>query len=94
MPLQYPGPNEAGLAYERMTTVKRPRTSGDWRGPFLPCVCCKHPDTMKSLLKSSGKRVHIMGSQFLGEMLNLGFLCAHVLIAIPLANFLTPMPLA
>ena len=52
--LQFPGPNEAGLAFLRDRMEMFPKTQVMWRGPSYPILLLKHPDVIGNLLQTSG----------------------------------------
>ena len=52
--VQYPGPNEAGLAFDREMTGKYPLVLSAWRGPMFPLIVCVHPQTVKPILATGG----------------------------------------
>ena len=52
--LQFPGPNEAGLAFMRDRTAKSPRTQMTWRGLWSIMVLLRHPETVRPIVNSSG----------------------------------------
>ncbi|XP_059148816.1 cytochrome P450 4A25-like [Physella acuta] len=67
--LDYPGPDEKGLAYQRMQTGKYPRTNLAWM-LHTPMVMVTHPDTVKVVLKSSepkGKRIYNLIRPWVGD---------------------------
>ncbi|KAH9504233.1 hypothetical protein Btru_064424 [Bulinus truncatus] len=67
--LDYPGPNEKGLAYQRDRTGKYPRCSLVWMLQ-TPMIIVNHPDTVKIILKSSepkGKRVYNFIRPWIGD---------------------------
>lgn len=51
--LEYPGPNDEGLKFQREMTGKFPRVQSVWNGPFFPMVLVSHPDTVRIILKTS-----------------------------------------
>lgn len=54
--MQYPGPNEAGLKFQRDQVLNYPRAQGVWIGNWIrPSVLVHHFETVKVILKSSGR---------------------------------------
>ena len=51
---QYPGPNEAGLAYQRQHTERYPLAERAWVGPAMPTSLMRHFKTVGSLLMTAG----------------------------------------
>ncbi|KAK3599085.1 hypothetical protein CHS0354_024413 [Potamilus streckersoni] len=67
---QYPGPNEAGLAFQRKQTEKYPKIVRGWLGPFIALITVHHPDTVKIILRSSepkGEQVYNFVRPWLGD---------------------------
>lgn len=54
--LQFPGPNEEGLAFLRERTGRFPRAAQMWFTPLIVLVMITHPETAKLLLKTSGDK--------------------------------------
>ncbi|XP_067650787.1 cytochrome P450 4F4-like [Haliotis asinina] len=50
---RFPGPNEEGLKFQRQMTTNFPYCSLAWLGPFLSMLVVNHPDTVKTILKTS-----------------------------------------
>ncbi|XP_069136543.1 ultra-long-chain fatty acid omega-hydroxylase-like isoform X1 [Argopecten irradians] len=68
--LEYPGPNEAGLKYQREMTGLYPRISRAWLGPILPLIIVNHPETVKAILKTSepkGKQIYRFIEPWIGD---------------------------
>ncbi|XP_033747773.1 cytochrome P450 4F22-like isoform X1 [Pecten maximus] len=68
--LEYPGPNEAGLKFQRDMTALFPRVSRAWLGPFLPLIIVNHPDTVKAIMKTSepkGKQIYRLIEPWVGD---------------------------
>ncbi|XP_050413253.1 cytochrome P450 4F4 [Patella vulgata] len=71
----YPGPNEAGLQYDRDLPKRFPKFNRIWLGPFIPLIILYHPDTVRSILKISAPKprgqftssVYDMALPWLGE---------------------------
>ncbi|CAL1543468.1 unnamed protein product [Lymnaea stagnalis] len=67
--LDYPGPDERGLAYQRERTGKYPRSSLAWM-LHNPMVIVSHPDTVKGILKTSepkGERIYNLIRPWVGD---------------------------
>ncbi|KAK7087546.1 hypothetical protein V1264_021582 [Littorina saxatilis] len=56
--LEYPGPDERGLKFQREMTAMFPRVSSAWMGPFLPMIMVSHPETIRIILKTSEPKAH------------------------------------
>ncbi|XP_060077843.1 cytochrome P450 4F2-like isoform X3 [Ylistrum balloti] len=68
--LEYPGPNEAGLKYQRDMTALFPRISRAWLGPFIPLIIVNHPETVKAIMKTSepkGKQIYRLIEPWVGD---------------------------
>ncbi|XP_021372772.1 phylloquinone omega-hydroxylase CYP4F2-like isoform X1 [Mizuhopecten yessoensis] len=68
--LEYPGPNEAGLKYQRDMTALYPRVSRGWLGPFIPLIIVNHPETVKAIMKTSepkGKQIYRLIEPWIGD---------------------------
>ena len=52
---QYPGPNEEGLQWQRDMVERYPYCALGWMGPIYPMVLVNHPETVKTILKTSGE---------------------------------------
>ena len=52
--MQFPGPNDEGLALMRYTMTMFPRLGKVWYGPVNPAVGVWHPDTVRAIMKTSG----------------------------------------
>ncbi|KAL5017474.1 hypothetical protein ScPMuIL_007063 [Solemya velum] len=66
---QYPGPNEAGLKFQRELTGKFPRVARAWLGPFVSFLIVSHPETLKLILKTSEpkSRTYALVEPWLGD---------------------------
>ena len=57
---QFPGPNENGLTYMKERSMMAPEGVGVvWFGFLNPAVILFHPDSVKAILKTSGKCFHL-----------------------------------
>lgn len=52
-----PDLSEKGLKWMRENCEERPRISLGWMGPFISMVNVVHPETVKTILKGSGKNL-------------------------------------
>ncbi|XP_064612111.1 ultra-long-chain fatty acid omega-hydroxylase-like [Liolophura sinensis] len=68
--LEYPGPNEAGLAWQREHTAKFPYVSLALIGPFIIQVLPSHPEMVKEILRTSepkGQMVYHLIEPWVGD---------------------------
>ncbi|XP_060080598.1 cytochrome P450 4F6-like [Ylistrum balloti] len=69
----YPGPNEEGLAYQRLRISQYPIFHRIWVGFFRCILICHHPKSVKFILKSSEPKPtepgssYVLGKSWLGN---------------------------
>ncbi|KAL8562082.1 hypothetical protein ACOMHN_031853 [Nucella lapillus] len=55
---EYPGPDERGLKFQRDMTAAFPRVLSVWMGPFFPMLIVNHPETIRTILRTSEPKAH------------------------------------
>ena len=67
---QFPGPGEEGLTWlkEHSATVKEGMAK-IWFGPLVPSVSLFHPDTVKTILKTSARSVQFVRADCIYDVL-------------------------